>query len=73
MSKGQEKEVLDGALGLFQAQRIKAVYLDGYKNKEVETILRGHGFALLDGKTLEPDSGDVFNLLALRLKPKPVT
>ena len=66
--EGQEKNVLDGASGLFQANRIKAVYLDGYKDREVENLLKGHGFSLLDGKTLEPTAGGGFNLLALRQK-----
>ena len=64
--EGQERKVLDGASGLFEAERIKAVYLDGYKDREIETWLRGYGFALLDGKTLEPTAGNVFSLLALR-------
>jgi FkbM family methyltransferase len=64
--EGQEKNVLDGALRLFQERRIKAVYLDGYKDKSVETFLTGHGFTLLDGKTLQPTEGNIFSLLAIR-------
>ena len=67
--EGQEKNVLDGALALFKAQRIKAVYLDGYKDKEVESFLREHGFSFLDGKSLKPITGSVFSLLALRNPP----
>jgi FkbM family methyltransferase len=63
--EGQEKNVLDGAAGFFAGRRIKAVYLDGYKDRAVETLLAGHGFRLYEGKTLEPTSGCVFSLLAL--------
>jgi FkbM family methyltransferase len=63
--EGQEKNVLDGSLELFRAHRVKAVYLDGYKDKGVESFLIEHGFSLLDGKTLEPTTGGVFNLLAI--------
>lgn len=64
--EGQERKVLDGAQGLFQAGRIKAVYLDGYKDKTLEPLLVSHGFSLLDGKTLEPTPGSIFSLLAVR-------
>lgn len=68
--EGQEKNVLDGALALFQAHRIKAVYLDGYKDKGVEAFLRQHGFSLLNGKSLKPTTEGVFNLLAIRNEPR---
>ncbi len=64
--EGQEKNVLDGAAGLFRERRIKAVYLDGYKDRDIETHLRDRGFTLLNGKTLEPTIGGIFSLLALR-------
>ena len=64
--EGQEREVLEGAKGLFAASRIKAVYLDGYKEKEVESFLKGHGLTLLDGTTLQPTQGNLFGLLAVR-------
>ena len=64
--EGQEKEVLEGAAGLFRAQRVKAVYVDGYKDKGVESFLTGHGFTLLDGKTLAPSAGGLFSLLAIQ-------
>jgi FkbM family methyltransferase len=67
--EGQEKSVLDGALALFQAKRVKAVYLDGYKDKSIEAFLIGHGFTLLNGQTLEPTQGGIFSLLALRDAP----
>lgn len=64
--EGQELEVLKGADGLFAARRVKAVYLDGYKDKGVEEFLRARGFKFLEGKTLRPTEGGVFSLLALR-------
>ena len=64
--EGQEKNVLDGSLELFQAHRVKAVYLDGYKDRGVESFLTANGFTLLEGKTLEPTTGAVFSLLAIR-------
>lgn len=64
--EGQEKKVLDGAEALFRAGRIKAVYLDGYKDKTVEEFLTGYGLALFDGRTLQSTKGDVFSLLGLR-------
>jgi len=67
--EGQEKNVLDGASELFCAGRIKAVYLDGYKNREIEGFLRQHGFAFFEGRTLEPVRGGVYSLLAVRSAP----
>ena len=64
--EGQEKQVLDGATDLFKSQRIKAVYLDGYKDNEVEVFLKNYGFILLDGKSLKPTTGGLFSLLAIR-------
>jgi len=64
--EGQEKEVLEGAVALFLSRRVKAVYVDGYKDKGVESFLTGHGFTLLDGKTLAPAAEGLFSLLAIR-------
>ena len=64
--EGQEKAVLDGAAGLFQAGRIKAVYLDGYDDKTIEVFLAAQGFALFNGRTLEPTTGGEFSLLAIK-------
>lgn len=66
--EGQEKNVLEGAVGLFRQGRVKAVYLDGYKEESVGSFLLEHGFSLLDGLTLQPTKGKVFNLLALRVQ-----
>jgi len=64
--EGQELKVLEGARDLFESNRIKAVYLDGYKDRDVETFLRDYSFTLREGKTLDRTDGDVFSLLALR-------
>jgi FkbM family methyltransferase len=66
--EGQEKEVLLGASGLFEAGRVKAFYMDGYEDRSVETILKNYGFRLFDGRTLQPTEGGIFSLLALNPK-----
>jgi len=63
--EGQEMAVLNGAADFFAAKRVKAVYLDGYKEKAVEQFLRERGFVFLEGKTLASTGGGVFSLLAL--------
>jgi FkbM family methyltransferase len=70
--EGQEKEVLVGAKGFFDANRIKAVYLDNYKDEVgVETLLRDYGFNFYEGRTLEPVPGNTYSLLALRKESMP--
>ena len=64
--EGQELAVLRGAEEFFRAGRVKAVYLDGYKDRAVEEFLSARGFTLLDAKTLAPAAGHVFGLLAVR-------
>lgn len=64
--EGQEMEVLRGASGLFEAGRVKAVYLDGYTDQAVPKVLATHGFNLLDGRSLEPYDGIGHCLLGLR-------
>ena len=65
--EGQEKEVLLGAKKLFEAGRVKAVYLDNYKDEAaVETFLRDHGFDFYEGRTLESVPGNTYSLLAVR-------
>lgn len=63
--EGQEMEVLRGAIGLFESRRVKAVYIDGYEDRDVERQLERFGFHLFDGRTLEPIGGRVFSLLAI--------
>jgi FkbM family methyltransferase len=62
--EGHEREVLEGASGLFDARRIKAVYLDHYRDDGIVDFLHERGFTLYDGRTLEPGVTD--QLLALR-------
>lgn len=64
--EGQELAVLEGAKGLFDAGRVKAVYIDGYKSPSVEQFLIARGFRLLDGKSLEPKTEASFGVLAVR-------
>jgi FkbM family methyltransferase len=47
-----EWPVLQGAVGLFQNERIKVIYLDGYSDERIPTLLREHGFTLFDGRSL---------------------
>ena len=64
--EGYEYEVLEGASGLFEAGRVKVVYLDGYKKQEaILSFLKNYGFELFDGKTLQPDPVNNFSLLAV--------
>jgi FkbM family methyltransferase len=64
--EGQELEVLRGSAGLFEAGRVKAVYIDGYADQKVPAVLAAHGFTLLDGRSLEPYDGLGHCLLGLR-------
>lgn len=64
--EGQEKEVLEGARQLFETNRIKAVYLDGYKDHSIEAFLKGFGFSFYNGKTLEETDCGIYSLLALK-------
>jgi len=64
--EGQELKILEGARSLFDNQRIKAVYLDGFANhKECLNFLTQYGFLLFDGKTLTESDGNLFSLLAV--------
>lgn len=63
--EGQELEVLQGMTELLRAERVKAIYFDGYKDSQVETPLAAYGFCLWDGQTLEPLRSGAFSLLAL--------
>ena len=64
--EGQELKILEGARSLFDNQRIKAVYLDGFTNhKECLNFLMQYDFLLFDGKTLTESDGNLFSLLAI--------
>jgi FkbM family methyltransferase len=65
--EGHELEVLQGAEGLFAADKVFGVYVDGCSAPAaVEAFLRARGMAFFDGVTLERIPGGRFNLLALR-------
>ncbi|BAY36701.1 FkbM family methyltransferase [Nostoc sp. NIES-2111] len=67
--EGQELEVLKGAEDLFNSNRVIAVYLDGYKNNQVESWLKGYGFDFFDGRSLKKIEGEAFSLLAIKMEP----
>ena len=63
--EGHEYNVLQGAEQLFKQRRIKAVYIDGYDNKQILPFLKGYGFNFVDAHTLQEVKDDTFSLLAL--------
>lgn len=62
-----ELPVLEGASRLFNEERVKVIYLDGYGNDTIPQLLRDRGFMLFDGRTLKKCTTDVpeFSLLAV--------
>lgn len=66
--EGLEWEVIQGAKPLFTAQRVRAVYLDGYDDPRIPDFLRSHGFHFYCGRDLTPlqDPNGEFSLLALK-------
>lgn len=64
--ENHERQVLEGATGLFDAGRVRAVFIDGYADSGIPPFLTRRGFALFDAATLEP--GPSYRLLALRDK-----
>jgi FkbM family methyltransferase len=69
--EGQEMNVLLGATELFKAKRVKATYLDGYENRNVENFLTEHGFHLFEGRSLTPTKQQVYSLLAIHPDKQP--
>lgn len=64
--EGQEFDVLQGASALFDAGRVKAVYIDGFESDvRVTDFLAGYNMKLLDLLNLKPADARSFNLLAL--------
>lgn len=59
-----EREVLVGAEGLLAAERVKAVYLDGYADPTLPAWLAARGLELFDGRTLRPGPS-AYSLLAI--------
>jgi len=64
--EGHEWEMLQGSLSLFQAKRVRAIYLDGFKDARVLPFLESYEFRLLDGRTLAPATVQTRNLLAIK-------
>jgi FkbM family methyltransferase len=64
--EGQELEVLDGSLCYFRAGRVKAVYLDDYKDSRVRSFLDQFGFRYFNGRTLAAATEETRHLLAVR-------
>jgi FkbM family methyltransferase len=52
--EGHELPVLRGAAALFNEERIKVIYIDGYSDEKIPDFLRERGFALYHGRTLAP-------------------
>jgi hypothetical protein len=65
-AEGQELEVLQGALSYFQSNRVKALYLDDYKDDRVRSFLDEYGFYYFNGRTFEPATQETRHLLAVR-------
>jgi FkbM family methyltransferase len=72
-AEGQELEVLEGALAYFQSGRVKAVYLDGYKDAKSRDFLAEYGFRHFNGRTLEWATADTRHLLALNPKAQAIS
>jgi FkbM family methyltransferase len=64
--EGQEMEVLQGAKGYFDSGRIRALYLDDYKDPRVRDFLDTYGFHYFNGRTLERATEGTKHLLALK-------
>jgi FkbM family methyltransferase len=52
--EGHEVPVLRGATRLFDEQRIKVIYIDGYSDDAIPDFLRERGFSIYHGRTLVP-------------------
>jgi FkbM family methyltransferase len=50
--EGHEWPALQGAQALFDAGRVKVVYLDGYNGKQIPEFLISAGFSLFEGRTM---------------------
>jgi FkbM family methyltransferase len=64
--EGQEMEVLLGAKTYFDSGRIRALYLDDYKDPRVRDFLDAYGFLYFNGRTLERATAGTKHLLALK-------
>ena len=61
--EGHEFEVLEGAEGFFRDGRVKAVYLDGFKDPRCSAFLEERGFRAFDGRTLDSPPQQGFSVL----------
>ncbi len=64
--EGHEWQVLQGARGFFQAGRIKAVYLDGYKDARIPEFLQSKDFVAFDGRSMAKPPTQNFSVLFLK-------
>lgn len=65
--EGAEMQVLRGAERLFDEDRVKAVYFDGFGDSGVVDFLRQRGFLFYDARDSQPVEQPVFSLLALKV------
>ena len=63
--EGHDWPVLQGAQGLFDAERIKVIYLDGFTGSEIPAFLRQRGFTLFEGRTLVRCEAPDYSLLGV--------
>jgi len=66
--EGQELEVLMGAKSYLDRGRIKALYLDDYKNPRVRDFQDPNGFHYFNGRTLERATEGTKHLLAVKVR-----
>lgn len=66
--EGHEWEVLQGASKFFDENRIKAVYLDGYKDERIPSFLSDYGFVAFDGRSLSTTPNQSFSMLFINKK-----
>jgi len=64
--EGHEWEVLQGAISLFQANRVRALYLDDFKDARIVPFLDDYKFRFFDGRTFEPANDQTRHLLAIK-------
>jgi FkbM family methyltransferase len=64
--EGHEWEVLQGAIGLFELSRVRALYLDDFKDARVRSFLENYKFRFFNGRTLEAATDRTRHLLAVK-------
>jgi FkbM family methyltransferase len=64
--EGHEYEVIEGARGLFDANRVLGTFIDGAtRERDCLEFLRAHGFRIVDGHSLDTYKAGDFRILAL--------